>query len=97
MTRNKNAGFTLIELLVVIGIIGILAALFLGAIAKAMEIGRKTTCMNNLQQIGKAYKGYANDNDDREGSNQEAKVNATRPGQVGGVVLGKPTTRLGGA
>ena len=62
---KKNAGFTLIELLVVIGIIGILAALFLGAISKAMEIGRKATCMNNLQQIGKGYKGYAGDNDDR--------------------------------
>jgi prepilin-type N-terminal cleavage/methylation domain-containing protein/prepilin-type processing-associated H-X9-DG protein len=63
--NKRTVGFTLVELLVVIAIIGVLAALFLGAISKAMGVGRDTTCMNNLNQVGKGFKGYAQDNDDK--------------------------------
>ena len=61
---NRSAGFTLIELLVVIGIIGLLAALLLGTINGAIESARRTTCQNNLAQVGKAFKNHANENDD---------------------------------
>lgn len=56
--------FTLIELLVVIAIISILAAILFPVFARAKAAAKKTACISNLNQIGKAIVIYMGDYDD---------------------------------
>ncbi len=62
---KRRKGFTLIELLVVMAVIVILAGALMPALGRAREQGRRTTCMNNLKQIGLAIAMYRLDNNDK--------------------------------
>ncbi len=52
--RKPASGFTLVELLVVIAIIGVLIGLLLPAVQAAREAARRSSCGNNMMQLGLA-------------------------------------------
>ena len=77
--RKRGRGFTLVELLVVIAIIGVLVALLLPAIQSAREAARRTSCNNNLKNLGIAALNFHDSHKKLPTSNRAAGVtNAPR-------------------
>ena len=61
----KRQAFTLIELLVVIAIVGVLAAIFLPALARSKVVAKRIHCVGNVRQLALTAHLYADDNQDR--------------------------------
>ena len=58
LKRGVRRGFTLVELLVVMAIIGVLMGLLLPAVQAAREAARRSSCMNNMAQLGLAMQHH---------------------------------------
>jgi prepilin-type processing-associated H-X9-DG protein len=63
--KEGRSGLTVVELVMVVVVIaGIAALVVLPRMAKAKSKGHPPSCINNLKQIGLAFRIYANDNGD---------------------------------
>jgi prepilin-type processing-associated H-X9-DG protein/prepilin-type N-terminal cleavage/methylation domain-containing protein len=63
-SRVIRGGFTMIELLVVVGVIAILAALLLPALARAKGKAGQIVCLNNQRQLAAALLLYCDEHAD---------------------------------
>jgi len=72
--RPQRWGFSLVELLVTIGVIGVLVGLTLPAVQQARESAARTSCLNNLKQIGLGLHAYHSSHGRFPGSNTQIRL-----------------------
>jgi len=61
LNKKKMLAFTLTELLVVLGVVAILAALILMALATAKDKAQQAACAHNVSQLGLALQEFVTD------------------------------------
>ena len=76
--HNFIQAFTLIELLIVVMCLGILALILLPTLARPKVYGQRINCVNNLKQMGVAFRTWALDNGDK----YPAQVSITNGGTM---------------
>ena len=59
-SRKNGRAFSVVELIVVMGLISVLMAMLLPALAASRETAKMVQCQSNLRQIGQALFEYAN-------------------------------------
>lgn len=64
-SHRRNHALTLVEVVVVIASLLIVAAILLPALAPAKRKSSKINCVNNVKQIGLAFRIWAGDNGDK--------------------------------
>ena len=57
--RKQSEAFTLVELIVVIAIVALLSALSLSAVTGSRSKAQRIACVNNLKQVGLAFRTWA--------------------------------------
>lgn len=64
-SNQRNHALTLIEVLVVVVVLAVLVAIFLPSGPVGKDRAMRFSCVNNLKQIGLAYRIWAGDNNDK--------------------------------
>jgi competence protein ComGC len=64
-SKQLNCGLTLVEVLVIVFLLAVLAALLLPAIAASRPRHNRIGCVNELKQIGLAFRIWEGDNDNK--------------------------------
>ena len=87
-SKRRNYGLTLVEILVVIFVLAILVAMLLPTITHPTHINsHRIACVNNLKQIGLAYRIWEGDHGDK----YPMSVSATNGGAMEFVAAGNVT------
>jgi type II secretory pathway pseudopilin PulG len=74
--NQRRSALTVIELIVVIAVIAVLASMLLPATSRpSRDFARRISCLNNLKEIGTAYRLWAGDNGDLVPSQQTVSSN----------------------
>lgn len=63
-SRNSRQAFTLLELLAIVAICAVLLALLLPTLARSPRRNARIKCVNNLKNVGLAFRIFSTDNND---------------------------------
>src|SRR5688500_13156305 len=61
---RERAGLSLMELMVLVGVMALVAMIFLPYLARPKRHPTRIKCVNNLKNVGLAFRIYATDNND---------------------------------